>query len=266
MNKKLLTILFVSVFLIASIGFVSASDDTRDITVSISWDDNGAGDRPGSVSVSLVQNGNVVETKKLSESNSWSATFENQDADGSYSVKVGDISKYEVSTSGNAENGFSIKAKINEDVLGASNDKNAVEENDVSETPVKEEATNEAPVKEADNGETPVAEDGDVNTTQDENQTGDSNTTDNKTDNSTEPSNGTTPKETEKEIPNKDDGKIITETTTTKVISTIIKESTPKKPVKAHNTTHTLKNTGLPVALVLAAICAIFIPIAYRKK
>jgi len=35
MNKKLFTILFIAVFLIASVGFVSAVDDSKDISVKI---------------------------------------------------------------------------------------------------------------------------------------------------------------------------------------------------------------------------------------
>lgn len=41
MNKKLFTIFVITVFLIASISFVSASDDmeTQDIFVKVKWND-----------------------------------------------------------------------------------------------------------------------------------------------------------------------------------------------------------------------------------
>lgn len=261
MNKKLLTILFIAVFIAASVGFVSASDDVQDINVKISWDDAGSSERPAAVSVSLIHDGKVVKTAKLSASNSWSTTFENQDIDGSYSVQVGDISNYAVQSGGNAKSGFVITAKINNDALLASDDESAVEESDVSETQADEDTN---PTGDDSN---PTENISSENAT--DKDTGNDTSADNKTDNKTDDSNSTEPKgeprkETEEttDLPEKSTtGK----TVTTKVVTTIVKESTPKKPVKA-NTTHTLKNTGLPVALVLVAIGAIFLPMAYRKR
>ncbi|WP_458402718.1 Cna B-type domain-containing protein [Methanobrevibacter sp.] len=257
MNKKLLTILFIAVFIAASVGFVSASDDVQDINVKISWDDAGSSERPDTVSVSLIHDGKVVKTAKLSASNSWSTTFENQDIDGSYSIKVGDISNYAVKSRGDAESGFVITAKINNDALLASDDESAVEQSDVSETQA------DGDTNQTGDDSNPTENISSENST--DKDTGNDTSADNKTDdsNSTEPK-GEPRKETEEttDLPEKSTtGK----TVTTKVVTTIVKETTPKKPVKA-NTTHTLKNTGLPVALVLVAIGAIFLPMIYRKR
>ena len=49
------------------------------------WKDGNATDRPSTVKVDLLQNGQVVETQEVSEATSWKYTFENlaaYDADG----------------------------------------------------------------------------------------------------------------------------------------------------------------------------------------
>ncbi|WP_407374685.1 hypothetical protein [Methanobrevibacter sp.] len=236
MNKKLITTLFIAAFLLASIGFVSASDNGQGINVKISWDDTSSSDRPAEVVVSLIKDGIVVETSKLNASNSWSATFENQDSNGDYSIQVNDISNYQIKKSGNANDGFVIAAKINTGILGATENENPVEQTDVSETPVTQNISVDDTIPET------------------------TNSSDNQTDNSTDDSNSTDD-ETEETTE-----EITTTTTTTKVVSTVEKENAVKKPVKKEQTNHTLRNTGLPIALVLAAIAAIFIPIAYKKK
>lgn len=266
MNKKIFVIMLVAIFLIASIGFVSA----KDISVSINWDDNGnAANRPAEVSVSLIHDGKVVDTEKLSASNAWKTTFKNQEADSGYSVKVKDISGYDVSTKENSGNEFIITGKlIEEPVLSASDDNEddtlAEEVNEIvgddntgqpSDEPTNnggENSQNEEPAtneggQPADNGEQKTNE---TNTT-------DNNSTTNEPDTPT--SDSTAPED--KKVTKKPAAKKTT-TKTTKTTKTVVKK---EKPVKKNNTTK-MKKAGLPIALVLIAMGAIFIPIARKKE
>lgn len=244
MNKKLLTILLVAVFLIASVSFISAADTSDDeisvsknIPVKIKWNDNDQTDhRPSSVTVSLIKDGSVVDTKTLSEENSWSATF-NVDGDGSFSVKQSEISDYSTSTSGSSSSGFVIINKLNAEVLGAAEDDTPLEENDTSAT--DNENTNNNAQGENDTNNTD--ENNTDDTTQEENTTGD---------------NGT------------DDAPVVI--SQKKETKDIIKETVKKpdkkpekqKPAQKAKT----KNTGLPiVVLIIAVMVVAFIPFVRKK-
>ena len=79
MSKKIFVLLFVAVFLIASIGFISAedsaddavesSDNLKNITVKKIWDDKGfESQRPNSVQVELYVGGKLVDRINLNSS------------------------------------------------------------------------------------------------------------------------------------------------------------------------------------------------------
>lgn len=238
MNKKIFTILCIAIFLIASVGFISAaenfSDDggsvddaksvndvqtvskSKDINVKIIWDDSGkTSDRPAEVKVNLIKDGAVVDTIILNNENGWSGAFKVQN-DGNYKVTA-DVSGYSTSISGNADNGFVITSRAPEAKLGAAGDNATADDN------------NTASVE---------------NTTADDNATDDSNQT--ADDNSTQPDKNNTDGNKSK-APSKE----------------VIKKPV-KKPVV--NKKHLL-NTGLPIAaLVLVLIVVAFVPFVRGKK
>lgn len=87
------------------------------ISVSKKWDDanDQDGKRPGSVSVSLLKNGeDTTETLTLSASNNWAGAFTNlteYDSDGeaiTYTVKESAVEGYTSAITGNAIDGFTI--------------------------------------------------------------------------------------------------------------------------------------------------------------
>ena len=121
MNKKLFTILFIAVFLIASVAFVSAAEDSKDIPVEIIWDDANNADRPDSITVNILHDGEVVDKAILNEKNSWKTTFDFQD-DGTYEVQLeDDLKDYSSKITSDEENGFVITNKLVEETpLGAS--------------------------------------------------------------------------------------------------------------------------------------------------
>ena len=191
MNKRIFAIFLVAIFLIVSVGVISAADDQSDvsadvdvkkvsnskvISVKIVWDDaDKTGARPDSVKVNLVKDGVVVDEVTLSEYNSWSATFKAQSGDGTFKVtQSGNIGDYSVSTSGNADNGFIIVNKVKADVLGASED----------ETPLAEDTSDDAKDVE---GSTPDDDvigdenDTETNSTEEESDSSDDNATDEET-------------------------------------------------------------------------------------
>ncbi|WP_116500460.1 Cna B-type domain-containing protein, partial [Bacillus paramycoides] len=53
--------------------------NTKDAKTSVSgtktWNDNNATDRPSSIQVDLLQNGNVIQTQDVTAANSWNYTF-----------------------------------------------------------------------------------------------------------------------------------------------------------------------------------------------
>lgn len=282
MNKRIFAIFLVAIFLIVSVGVISAADDQSDvsadvdvkkvsnskvISVKIVWDDaDKTGARPDSVKVNLVKDGVVVDEVTLSESNSWSATFKAQSGDGTFKVtQSGNIGDYSVSTSGNADNGFIIVNKVKADVLGASED----------ETPLAEDTSDDAKDVE---GSTPDDDvigdenDTETNSTEEESDSSDDNATDEET--ASDDAN-TTEEETASDGANATDVETTSAGPTEKVIDTptknpVTKEKVKKviKPLKKNNVTkEKLKNTGIPLmVLVVAVFTAIFVPISGRKK
>ncbi len=226
MNKKIFAILFISIFLIAFIGFVSAADEGGDnvsnpISVKIVWNDNGqTSDRPSQVTVNLLKDGTVVESVSLMDSNSWSSTFKTQNDGGNYKIVVrDDISSYSVSSNGNANSGFVISAVL-------------------KETPLKASDENDSVMKASggDNETGDVANDTNNNTNYN---------TNNDTDNSNSTANNTS-----KDVSND-----------TKKVKNDVK---PVKKEKPHKTK--LRNTGIPIAvLCLVSMVVAFIPFRYKK-
>lgn len=238
MNKRIFAIFSIAIFLIVSIGIISAADTQDDLSadadtvsnskvipVKIVWDDAAkTGARPDSVTVNLIKDGAVVDTVTLSESNSWSATFKAQSADGSFKVtQSGSLVDYSVSISGSADNGFVIVNQIKADALGAS-------ENEV-----------------------PIAE----------NASGDSNATDDQVSNDTAETNATDSDS------NATDGNstVDNKTDNTPAKKPVSKEQI-KQVVKPINVTKTqLRNTGIPLlVLVVVAFAAVFVPFSRNKK
>ncbi len=227
-NKKLFTILFIAVFLIASVGFVSATEDSKDISVKIMWDDANNAARPDSITVNLIQDGKVVDKATLSEQNSWKTTFNVQD-DGTYKVEIdNDLNDYSTKITENDQNSFIITNKLVKDsVLGSSVDE-IVSDDD---TPA------------ADNEDNNVADDGQDDAA-DDNETSNDNATDD--DNDTNTTGGSD-----------DDSPLV---------DSALEKQVTKKVVKKYKTKAKLKNTGLPIAgLVLVAFGAAFVPFARKK-
>ena len=158
MNKKLFTIMFVAIFLIASIGFVSASDDAKNISVKLVWDDNGNDvARPDAVTVNLILDGKVVDTAKLNDSNSWKTAFKNLDPNEDYTITVDDISGFTLKTSKDGESGFIITGIAQESVLGASDDQATVSGDDdpaTGDNPVVPPTTGDDPSSDEDGTQT----------------------------------------------------------------------------------------------------------------
>ncbi len=281
MNKRIFAIFLIAIFLIVSVGVISAADDQSDlsadvdvktvsnskiISVKVIWDDaDKTSERPDSVKVNLVKDGAVVDTVTLKESNSWSATFKAQSDDGTFKVsEVGNIDSYSVSTSGSADSGFIIVNKVKADVLGASDDEAPVAEENPSED--AKELGDAAP----DDGAADENNTSDINATDEEPTSGDDNATDEEP--ASDDDNATD------EEPASDDAtdeKTTADNSTEKVKNTPTKEPVTKekvkktiKPVKKNNVTkEKLRNTGIPLMiLVVAAFAAIFVPISRNKK
>lgn len=247
--KKLFLIVVLALFLIVSLGVVSAQDsDGKSIDVKIVWDDNGQ-DRPDYVTVNLIKDGSVVDTVNLNAANSWKTTFKVDD-DGSYSVKEAGLSSdYSVKISGNAVNGYVITNKLvsaDEDLLSAEEDTQQPEDgsndNDASddnETEVN--GTDETTVNSNSTDKKTDSANNNTNTKK-TNNTQDTNNTKNKND-----TNGTPNKDVKKEKP-------------------VVKKEKPVVKKENKTTKAKLKHTGLPlVVLVLAAFAAIFVPLNRKK-
>ena len=282
MNKRIFAIFLVAIFLIVSVGVISAADDQSDvsadvdvkkvsnskvISVKIVWDDaDKTGARPDSVKVNLVKDGVVVDEVTLSKSNSWSATFKAQSDDGTFKVtQSGNLGDYSVSTSGNADKGFIIVNKVKADVLGASED----------ETPLAEDTSDDAKDVEGSTPDDDVIGDEngtETNSTDEESDSSDDNATDEESDSSDD---NATDEETASDGANATDLETLSIGPPEKVNDTptknpVTKEKIKKviKPLKKNNVTkEKLKNTGIPLlVLVVAAFTAIFVPISGRKK
>lgn len=248
MEKKLFAIL-VAVFLIASVSFISAADTSNDIgashdiKVEIKWEDNNqTSERPDSVTVDLIKNGKVVDTKTLNSSNSWSATFNVQD-DGSYSVKqTNNFSNYSVSTIGDEHNGFMIINTLKSDVLGTSKDN-------------QENTTNLS----AENEEIIIKND---NTTYNKTITNNNNTDENTTDNTTNTTKGSI---TNNSVIKKGNNITLTKKDT-KIVVSEHEDSTKNVKKPKNETKNNLRNTGIPVIiLVIAVFVVAFVPFKREK-
>lgn len=247
MNRKLFTVLLVAVFLVASVSFISAADASDDgtnssktISVKINWNGDSQTDRPASITVNLIKDGKVVDSKKLSADNSWSAKFTVSE-DGSYSVKqVESLSDYSISTSGSVSSGFVITNTLKEGALGSANDENLqADDNNAQNDSDSNEALGT-----------------DENNTTEENETEEGETDTNTTDeNETETTGDDSPITTS---PNKEKTEVVK-----KVEKKVIKK-TDKKPKQATKTQ--LRNTGIPViVLVIVAFAAAFVPFSRKK-
>ncbi|MEH7810688.1 Cna B-type domain-containing protein, partial [Bacillus toyonensis] len=84
--------------------------NTKDAKTSVSgtktWNDNNAIDRPSSIQVDLLQNGNVIQTKEVTAANGWNYTFVDlaqYDANGvayTYTVKEKPVAGYKTEVNG----------------------------------------------------------------------------------------------------------------------------------------------------------------------
>ncbi len=255
LNKKILAILLLSIFLIVSVGAISAADSQDDsglkvISVKINWDDNNQiSERPNQVKVDLINDGKVVDTAILKESNAWKATFKAQNDDGTFKVSAGAINGYSVSVSGSADAGFVITSTLNEDVLGDSADDESVDAADDNST-----------------------DDVDDNSTDDESDdVADDNSTDddtNETDYEADDINETDGDEESEDISANVtvDGLQVTSPGKTTVVKEKNEPQTAKTPKKHNVTTTTLRNTGIPiVALVCVLGVVAFVPFSRKK-
>jgi len=238
MYKKLFGILVIAVFLITSVGAISAADN---ISVKVTW----AGDAPDAVTVNLIKDGNVVDSAKLSASNSWKTTFK-VDGEGSYNVSEVVSGDYSYSVSGNENSGFVISNKLvkTDDVLAAGSDDEVADSSaDDTVSQESEDVLNENETSSVDENST---ETDDGNATEGTDVTDEDNVTVDETE--------------DEEIT-----ETITTTTTEHQITKTVKQADKKKPV--NNTTKVKnKNTGFPVVvLVCAVFTAAFIPLSRRK-
>lgn len=257
MNRKLITILFIAVFLTACVSFVSAADDikTQDISVKLILD--GQGNNLDKVTVNLLKDNHVVDTAVLSKSNSWSTIFKNQENDGQYSIKVNNDTTHSFQIKGNAENGFIITEKVIEDNVLGIDDETTVDDLLNQEIPSTDNEDNLTEGESEDANPT-TADDGTTSAEDEEtNSTGDDNSTSNSTDNSTSTDDS--------DDASKDKNSTTKKTVTTKetVKTKIVKHYKKNKP--KNDTKHDMKKTGLPIALVLVAMIAIFVPIVRKK-
>ncbi len=233
----------------------SNNDVSKVVNVRIDWNDDGqTADRPDSITVKLLHDGNVVDSIKLNEYNSWNASFNITD-DGSYEIgELDEISSYSTSLTGNIDEGFVITNTIKETPLRAS------ENDDIAADDSLEEISEEEDNSTDDESQDDVPEEEDNSTDDDsldddsvDNETDDSNQTDNQND---------TPEENHSVVVSKTPTK-----TTNKEQKIVKKEDKPVKKNDTNTTKNKLKNTGLPiVALVLVLFIVAIIPISRRKK
>ena len=250
MSKKIFVLLFVAVFLIASIGFISAedsaddavgsSDNLKNITVKKIWDDKGfESQRPDSVQVELYVGGKLVDRINLNSSDNWKAIFKNVDVSGEVKVvELNRSSDYKISYDGNVEDGFVITSKIaknatKDDVLGKSNDSDKLADNNTSQ---KQNTTEN-------------------NNTGGQNASADDNKTENKT-------IYNITNETDIEINNTTTIKNVNKT----VNKTVVVNEEKAPPKKPPANLIDLRNTGLPILfLVIVVIGAVFFSLRRKK-
>ncbi len=89
---------------------IITENNVKSIYVKIIWDDNNnyAGKRPKTVTVTLLKDGKPYKTVELSAECNWEYTFKDVPADGIYSVRQDKVDNYEIFYEGDAENGFTI--------------------------------------------------------------------------------------------------------------------------------------------------------------
>ncbi|MGE6597675.1 Cna B-type domain-containing protein, partial [Bacillus proteolyticus] len=95
--------------------------ETTEISGKKVWDDNNAIDRPSTIKVDLLQNGQVIDTKEVSVATNWKYTFENlqaYDANGvayKYEVKEQPVAGYKSEVNGYDITNTKIKDEPNVD-------------------------------------------------------------------------------------------------------------------------------------------------------
>ena len=255
MNKKLLTVGIIAIVLLLSVSVISATDSdasgdvdkqgvSKSISVKVKWTGD-ASKMPENVTVDLLRDGSVVDTAVLSKGNSWSATF-NVNEDGSYKVLEKNADAFDVSVKGNADTGFEITNKIvSEEVIGASED---------SDNPAEEDNAGEGAADGDDNVDDNAA---------DENGTDDTNgTDDNATDDVSAPAvDSAQDNATSDDASDNTNASKKTEPTTKEIVTQKIIKYTTKNPTKVDH------KTCIPmVILVVAVMCAAFIPFVGRKR
>lgn len=253
MNKKLLTILFIAVFLIVSASFVCAEGETKSIPVKIIWDDaDHTSDRPAQITVKLTCNDSVVDSALLSESNSWATTFNVQDDGSTYKVQSETPTDYSTKISEDGQ-GFLITNKIIADKLSTSETESPIEETNTEDTtPTNSDGTSNG----TSNGESNTNDANKTNETEDTNKTDNENKSQDTTSNNDKTKDTNQTKKPEQKVQ--------------KIVQKVQKSVKKTKPVQKNNKTvdpAKLKHTGLPIiALVLVVIIVAFIPIIRRKK
>ncbi len=258
MHKKLLAVFIVFVFLITSIGVISAADDSNTISVNVLWDDS-VDDVPDEVVVNLLKDGKIVDTAKLNAKNSWNTTFEVDD-DGNYEVKEVISDDYSINITGNAEDGFIIKnALAEEDVLGATPDEDSLE--DSSDDDNLSQAEDDL----VSAGENSIL--GDNSTGNGTSNSSANNSTNNSTNNATSNATNNNKDDGADSSDDGDDSGKKTTTTTTKTKTTTTTKVTKQDNKKPENTTKTKNNnTGFPIlVLIIAVFVAVFIPLSRKK-
>ncbi|GLV66680.1 cell wall anchor [Bacillus mycoides] len=102
--------------------------ETTEISGKKVWDDNNAIDRPSTIKVDLLQNGQVIDTKEVSVATNWKYTFENlqaYDANGvayKYEVKEQPVAGYKSEVNGYDITNTKIKDEPNVDPKDPSTD------------------------------------------------------------------------------------------------------------------------------------------------
>ena len=232
MNKKFLMLCIAAIFLIMSVSAIPAqNDDLQSIQVKAT------GDLPDQITVSLVCNGDVVDTASLNSDNSWKTTFKIS-GDENYQIVAKDNGDYSFSVNGNVYDGFVVNSKlVNSEVLGVSDDTLLGEDDD------------------------------DINITNSTNGVNNNETINNETD---DDSDDDSIDDMGDEIADDvSDGDAVGSTNQQKTDTPKKDVKDDKQPVKKENKTHQakLKNTGLPiVVLVIVSIIVAFIPFNRKKR
>lgn len=272
MYKRLLIILIISIFLITSVGAISASNS---ISVKVVWD---GGDAPDHVTVNLVKDGKVVDSAELSSKNSWKTTF-NVDDEGNYNVTESASEDYSSKITGDEMAGFVITNHLVNDVL-KSGDEDGLEDSSADDTGKDDGAkpddnqksnaddtTSDGGQNSNDDSQEDGTNSSDDNPAQEESNSTDNSTDEESTDNSTEEDDATENVDPKDEDSDNGDENV-TETTKLKITEITKKSKVVKKDNKKPENTTKIKNdnTGFPIAILVCAVfVAAFIPLSRRK-